>query len=322
MCIAAHARDMGHLVATPALLFLLIACGAETVASTPGSTPAPRVDLSPSLAGVPDRADDPAVVALDIAGRGVVCTGVLLSADVVLTSSGCAPPSPQGLRVLVGDSIASAVERARGLQVLAPALGGSDLALVALDATIDDIAPLAVRATGAATGDHVRTVGFTLSGRIVRDHVPLLGSNEGAFLVEEKACVVGEGAAALDESTGEVLGVLTSGATTGCAPDADREAYARTDVVLPLLAEALAVDGRSVTKGAQKTKKGPIDMGAGCSLGADCAAGACATYAGAQYCSRTCDAQDRCPAHFKCMGTQPQTQQAQQKQPSMVCVEN
>jgi hypothetical protein len=53
-------------------------------------------------------------------------------------------------------------------------------------------------------------------------------------------------------------------------------------------------------------------MGAACVRGAECAAGVCVSYGGAEYCSRTCDGQDVCPPHFKCMNTQEDV---------MVCVE-
>jgi hypothetical protein len=49
-----------------------------------------------------------------------------------------------------------------------------------------------------------------------------------------------------------------------------------------------------------KAKKGPPDMGANCSRGADCASGVCVTVGAERYCTRSCDPHDHCPAHFRC----------------------
>jgi hypothetical protein len=186
--------------------------------------------------------------------------------------------------------------------VLRPPPSGPDLAVLLLDASIDDVRPLVVQSTGAAKGAHVRTVGFTETKRIVRDHVPLLEASDGAFDVAEAACEVASGAPALEETTGAIVGVLTSGAPH-CVPGSGTDVYARADAALPLIAEALALGHPSVLRGAQATRKGPIDMGAACARGADCAAGACVAWGGAQYCSRTCGAHDVCPTHFRCMKT-------------------
>jgi len=291
-------------------------CSGETLSPTPSST-APRVDLARAQLGVPDRTDDPAVVALEIDGQGA-CAGTLLAPDVILTAARCVPQAGKTLRVLVGDSSADAQQRAQGSQVLLVPPAGTGLAVVFLDTTIDDIAPLAVRASGVATGDHVRSVGFLHGRRLVRDHLTVLGAERGQFEVAEAACAVGAGGPALDESSGEVLGVLTNGGEN-CAASADADVYASTDVSRSFLAQAVGGGLQAVAKHAQKTKKGPVDMGSGCVLGSDCAAGVCVDYAASQYCSRTCDAHDRCPARFKCMATQSQIQGVRAV---MVCVEN
>jgi len=306
---------MRRAFAVSACLFVT-ACAAETVPPTPSST-APRVDLARAQLGVPDRTDDPAVVALEVDGQGA-CAGILLADDAILTAAPCATHSGKTMRVLVGDSSADAQERAHGSQVVLVPPAATGLAVVFLDTTIDDIAPLAVRGSGVATGDHVRSVGFSHGRRLVRDHLTVLGAERGQFEVAEAACAVGAGGLALDESSGEVLGVLTRGGEN-CAASADTDVYTSTDASRSFLAQALGPAARSVAKHAQKTKKGPVDMGSGCVLGSDCAAGVCVAYAGSQYCSRTCDAHDRCPARFKCMATHPQTQAVREV---MVCVEN
>jgi hypothetical protein len=263
----------------------------------------PTVDRARSLVGVPDRGDDPAVVALAAPGR-VLCAGTLVANDIVMTAGACVPSPVSALRVLAavgGDQLADLAERARGYALLdTPA--PTELAFVLLDEPLDDVAPLSIRGTGAAQGAHVRTVGFAASGKIVRDHVVIAGSNDHAFDVEEAACLAARGSPALDETSGEVVGVLAS-ARDDCVPRSGHDVYTRADPALPSVAQTLARAASGTIKGAAKTKKGPIDMGAACLRGAECAAGACVSYAGAEYCSRSCDGTDVCPGHFKCMNT-------------------
>jgi hypothetical protein len=217
------------------------------------------------------------------------------------TAGRCVPPSVQALRIFSGEKPADAVERARGSQLLASPGSDGAMAVLLIDTPIDDLAPIPVRSTGVAKGDHVRTVGFGAQGKIVRDHVPVLTSNDRAFDVAEASCVAASGGLALDESSGEIVGVLTDGAPD-CVPSAGRDVYARADGAIAGVANQLPQG--STPRGARKAKKGPIDMGAACARGAECAAGACVSYGGAEYCSRSCDAHDACPVRFKCMNTQ------------------
>src|ERR1022692_1880754 len=157
---------------------LLVACSGDPPPSI--ATIAPSADQAAPVSGTPDRGDDPAVVALDLAGQRL-CTGALIAADVVITARHCVSilagsvdcpakgaqvsrSSPaQSIRVLVGDDVSSAVERARGRALVVPAtdsLCGADLALLLLDEPIDDVQALTVRPTGAANGDRVRSVTF------------------------------------------------------------------------------------------------------------------------------------------------------------------
>lgn len=262
----------------------------------------PAVDRVRSLVGVADRGDDPAVVALVAPGR-LPCAGALVAPDVVLTAGLCVPPSVPALRIFTGERPAGAVERARGYRLFAASPENAGVAFVQLDQPIDEIEPVAIRATGAAKGDHVRTVGFAAAGKVVRDHVAVLGTSAGAFDVDEASCVAARGSPALDESTGEIAGVLAS-AGADCVPGSGRDVYERTDLARAAVEQALSQANRGTQPRAEKTKKGPIDMGSACLRGAECAAGACVAYASAEYCSRTCDGQDACPARFKCMNTQ------------------
>jgi protease YdgD len=294
----------------------------------------PSVDVASPLRGVPDPGVDPAVVLLDLGGGGA-CTGALLASDVVLTARRCIAPTSGGsgdsqcpevgpdaashrdlstVHVLVGDDAASAVERARGRAVLVPPgseLCGADVAVLLLDATIDDVAPLVAHATGAAVGVHVRSVSYGGGHKLVRDHVPVTATSSSELALGEAPCDGAPGGPAIDEASGEVVGVLSRG---GSACD-DRQGYdvdTRADVFLALIDEGLAEGSLSHAAHQAKEKKGPVDLGASCSHGSDCAAGMCVAFAGSRYCTRSCSSEDRCPSGARCMGTQ---------EDSTVCVE-
>jgi hypothetical protein len=310
----------------------LFACGAQTIPGS-GVPFLPTVDIVEPIRGIPDRGDDPAVV-LVASQAPLACAGVLVAPDVVLTAWHCVGvsgpasaitpsctstpvlPTPSSLRVLVGSDAASAVERARARAIVVPGPGAdpcsADLALLVLDQTIDDIEPVTIDPTGAAQGDHLRTVGFQATGpggvatRFRRDHVPVVGTTSTDLQVDEAACSAGCGGPALDESSGEVVGVASHWmpAEPGAAAF---DAYVAVEPFVALVGEALAAStaaaGNAPSASLQKASKGPADMGAPCDEGSDCAAGACVTDGEQRYCTRRCSPGDACPAHFKCQET-------------------
>jgi hypothetical protein len=300
-----------------------LACSGEAPGPHLSST-APTADIDEPPVGVPDRGDDPAVVAIDNGGVEP-CAGTLVAADVVLTALHCVASNaqatacpgaedaaalslraPASLRVLVGDDSASAVERARGRGILAAPdarLCGADIALLLLDQPIDDVQPLAVRSTGAATGQHVRTVRFAPStgvpgiAKLLRDHVAVVDTALTELQVGET--FTGGGGPVLDETSGAILGVASR-----ADPTPARDVYTRSDAFLALVEAAIAESQSAVATGSglKKAKDGPADMGTYCARGRDCAAGVCLTVATAaqRYCSRSCAAHDRCPARYRC----------------------
>jgi hypothetical protein len=278
---------------------------------------APYIDVASPLRGILDPGADPAVVLLDLDGEGH-CTGALLASDVVLTARRClALPSGDTrcpavensrdlatIRVLVGDDESSAVERARGRAVLVPPgdiLCGADIALLLLDSTIDDIAPLAASPSGAAVGDHVRSVSYAGGHKVVRDHVPIAATSSRELQLSEASCEGTPGGPAIDEVSGKIVAVLSRSAPA-CGDGYDVDT--RTDVFSSLVNDALAQGTTSHASGQAKQKKGAVDLGASCSRGSDCAAGVCAIYGGSQYCTRPCSSHDACPTKNRCMNTQ------------------
>lgn len=305
-----------------ALLVAVVACsGGPSAPAVPGP---PVVDVSSPLRGIPDPGADPAVVLLEADGRSP-CSGALLASDVVLTARRCVAMTEgdldcpargaqlsgaidlTNLRVLVGPDAATATERARGRAVLVPegdVLCGADVALLLLDATIDDIAPLVVQPTGAAVGDHVRSVAYSGGLQVVRDHVPIRSVSSAELELVEAPCVASPGGPAIDETSGQVVGVVSRSGPSCTAGDAGYDVDTRADAFLQLVEEALEEGQASHQADQAKEKKGPVDMGASCTTGAQCAAGDCVSYQGAEYCSRSCAPTDKCPSDCKCMGAQ------------------
>jgi hypothetical protein len=313
------------LVRNAILTLALAGCSGQLDNPTPSSpTPPPAtadagasttVDVSPIVAGVPDRGRDPAVVAVSVE-QTRVCSGTVIASNVVLTSKSCVTivndvscPSdghqvashlePASLAILAGDDVTSASVVAHGLEVVTTEssfICDHDIAAIILDTNLD-IAPIKLSKVIPEVGKPLRTVGFDTNGtKLLREYVRIVALSSSEFEVGEATCDGDFGGPALDDTSGQLMGVMARSGSV-CDGEGVHNVYTRTDVYLTLVESALA---EGVAQGGVTIKaagKPDSDMGASCTQATDCSTGVCVE---ASYCSHACDSLDRCPTGFKC----------------------
>lgn len=199
----------------------------------------------------------------------VTCSGSLIEEDRVLTAHHCVSQrgkdghmldldvSPESVRVeLGGDPFAWGEVGVKA--IVAPtcgyAGGEGDIAIVVLDRRLTGIATHRVEpGDPPTTGIPIVPIGFgrcflggSPGGRTIRSGGPITDTWRRGFHVEASICPGDSGGPALNQQTGEILGVI-SGAIMDANPDTrERAEFTRLDAWRPVFTQAQAVvDGMS-----------------------------------------------------------------------------
>ncbi|MGZ3420177.1 MAG: S1 family peptidase [Polyangiales bacterium] len=303
-------------VAGIALSFL--ACSSHS-SSVDDDLPAVATDEA-IVHGALDRDRHPAVVA--IATRdGHLCSGSLVAPNVVLTARHCvahlvdenivcpgafgAALAPGDLAIVLGSDASTGTLGAYAHKVHVPpgnAVCDADIALLELDRPISGIEPMRLaRDISPQKGERIVAVGFGLthstSGtagvRRLRMGVPITAVTDHELTVGESTCFGDSGGPAIDEQTGEILGVLSRGGG-GCEGQV-WNVYTRISPWASLIDPLVHTPSGG---GAPAPDLG--DMGDPCTKGSTCASGVCVSAQPEGYCSRACGTGTRCPTGYRC----------------------
>jgi hypothetical protein len=279
--------------------------------------------------GALDRGRHPSVVALfaDEGDLHFMCSAFVIAPDVLLTARhcvarlqaetiSCPPRTPQvgsplaaaSLSVHLGDDVRSSEPVAFGRSIHAPytdALCDADIAVVTIDRPLR-VRPLPLRRSSRArVGGTITAVGYGRIGasgqqglRRFRAHVPIVEASPTELVVGESTCSGDSGGPAIDEASGEVVGVLSRGSRE-CARDTSRNVYTQVLPYLDLIDRILGYSGGAPAT--QPIAEPPTDVGESCVSGETCASGICAEPGPAGYCSRPCGPDlARCPNGYRC----------------------
>lgn len=324
------ARKVMHLLFVLALAVLLsiLSCGdvselgARSIAnasSRDGGTVADAdsrlVEFELPPLGITDRGRTSGLMLIEV-GTAIRCSGALVGSNVVLAPAscvardGCKALAAGALTVRGSDPVHEVLSEVAEVLLSDMACDPSALAALVLATHVDGVWPLVPRARPAVVGEFVRWTSIDATKphpRRLRDHLRVDASTRRDFRMPGggEGCATLPGGIAIDESTGELLGLSAAGSCgasiTFTQLDAERAllaaAWSRASAPRPD-ADGGLVDAGLPRRG--KPVRPTLDLGEPCEIALECAAGVCVFEGSSSYCSRSCGPGDRCPATFRC----------------------
>ena len=270
--------------------------------------------------GTTDRGRSSGLVLIEV-GAAVRCSGALVGSNLVLAPAscvardGCNALSAGALTVRGSDPPHEGLSEVVEVVMSDAACERSALAAVVLSTHVDGVWPLVPRARPAVVGEFARWTSVDATQpphpRRLRDHLRVDASTRRDFRMPGggEGCSTLPGGIAIDESTGELLGLSAAGS---CGSSIT---FTQLDAARALLAAAWSrasaprpdADGGLVDAGLPRRGKAvrpTFDLGEPCEIALQCAAGVCVFEGSSSYCSRSCGPGDRCPASFRCEHTE------------------
>jgi V8-like Glu-specific endopeptidase len=225
-----------------------------------GSAPGERL-------GLPLGVATPEDYVVRVVAGSVTCSGSLLDEERVLTAHHCVSVRSKGPVSLAEDLPAAGVRVELGgdpfawgevgvRAIIAPtcghAAGEGDIAILVLERRLLGVATRAARLNAPpVAGTTITPIGFgrcafgsSNGGRMLREGGAIADLYPHTFRLEASICPGDSGGPAVDDATGEIVGVISAAAMDGSDTTSGRAEFTRLDAWRPLFTQAeLVVQG-------------------------------------------------------------------------------